>query len=104
MDIQPGGIPPLEAPKKQQWWMWVVIALVFLFFLFGIYFFGSRNESYIPPVVLNKENMKPNHDITTEMLTNQSSSDDLAAIAADVQASDFTSLDKELTDIQTQIP
>lgn len=80
--------------QKIEWWHWVIVGLAVVFFLYGI-------NSYRAPGPSSDEFSAKNQD---EKLLQQGNSDELADIEKDIRATDLTDLDRELGDIEAQLP
>jgi len=88
---QKGGIGPLVG----------IIIIVAVLIIGGLYFWGAKlakDEQHN----MTAEEIANQEDPQMEALTQQSSSDDLSAIEADVSATDLDNLDKELGNIDTE--
>ncbi|MDP2705154.1 MAG: hypothetical protein Q8O71_01995 [bacterium] len=73
-----------------------IIIVVIIIVLGGMYFWGQRvDRSGIDPMLEN--------DAMTQSLENQSSSDDLTAIEADIDNTDLENLDAELNQINSDL-
>ena len=95
MEINPQG--DSSGVQKVQWWVWVVLALVVLALLIGIYFYKSGRLYYGPGTAEMP-------GATEEGLLRQGTSDELQAIEEDVRQTNLIDLDKELGDIDAQLP
>lgn len=85
-------------------WMWIVLLAVVLAIGVGMWWYTSHQE--LLPAVDNQETgVAPNSavDADVQALNTQSSSDDVASIDADLQATDLNNLDKELGDITNTV-
>lgn len=88
-----GGMKPVGGAMKKNWWIWIAVGAVVILIL--AWFLSQGTPSYGPGTATE--------DQQTEMLSQQSASDDLSAIEADVSATDLSDLDKELSDIESQL-
>lgn len=73
-----------------------IIVVVIVVVLGGMYFWGQRIEK-------SGEDTAFENDAATESLENQSSSDEIAAIEADINNTDLQNLDTELNQIDADL-
>jgi len=94
--VMPSGdqMPPADAEKKSGSLMWSILAVVILaFILFAVVKLSGGNK--IAPA--DEANMQlENSDVTGADFGPQSDSDSVADLDAELDASDFGSLDEEL--------
>ena len=72
-----------------------IIIVIIIIILGGMYFWGKRIEL--------QQKMSGEKDSATEILKNQSASDELTDIEADANATDLNNLDTELNTIDTDL-
>ncbi|MFY9461815.1 MAG: hypothetical protein WAP51_01270 [Candidatus Sungiibacteriota bacterium] len=95
MDINPQGAS--SGVQKVQWWVWVAIALVALALLGGLYLYRTGGLNY-------GSGTAETEGATEESLLKQGTSDELSVIEKDVSRTNLIDLDKELGDIDAQLP
>lgn len=90
--FNPNQMPPIQTPVEKKSSMGPLIAVIIILALIivgGLYFLKERSsqQPYIPPAA-------PAGDSVTESLKQQSSSDELNSIEADLNATNLESLDQ----------
>lgn len=76
-----------------------IIIIIIIIVLGGLYFWGQRVNNQ-PALQSQNENVTPGADINE--LQNQSSSDDVSSIEADLKATNFDSLGTEVNSIDAE--
>lgn len=103
--INPNQMPPIQMqtgnPKKSVGPLIAVIIILALIIVGGLYFLKERTmrESYIPPVEQSNEQT----DTITESLNQQSTTDDLESIEADLNSTNFENLDQGAAAIEAEL-
>ena len=88
------------------WYLFVILAVILVGVVGGLWFYNQKtlqeSSSQIAPVA---EEMAPitEEDAQTAALEQQSDSDEMADIEADLEATDLSNLDDEMADIETEI-
>lgn len=93
------------------WYLFVILAFILISAVGGLWFYNQRAiqeksdqaqmgvENFIP-----EETTPPTEeDAQTAALEQQSDSDEISQIEADIQATDLSDIDKELADIEVEI-
>lgn len=93
MPSEGGGMQPAAGDMKNKWWFWIAIGAIVIGVL--AWFLWQGTPSYSPGTATE--------DQQTNMLSRQSASDDIGAIEADVNTTDLSTLDKELSDIESRL-
>ena len=99
--------PPPETPKKGSMGaIFGIIIIIVLIILAGFYFWGaqlkeqiSTNQDTGEQTEMTAEEIASQRDTSREALENQSTSDELPNIEADLDRTSLENLDQELTDI-----
>ena len=81
-------------------WAWVVTGLVVFAAIAGLYSWPKK-DSTLKPTAENQPQEEV--DVQAQVLQQISDSDDVNAIDLDLKNTDFSNLDKEVADIQTEI-
>ena|SRR3989344_8030205 len=87
-------------PEASGLWAWIVTGVVVVVAVFGFYAWPANNESGQPAVVPETEETV---DAQAQALEQVSPSDDLEAIADDLDKTDFSNLDKEAANIEAEV-
>jgi len=88
------------------WYLFVILAIILVGVVAGLWFYNQKtlqeSSSQIAPVT---EEIIPTteEDTQTAALEQQSDSDEVNDIEADIQATDLSNLDKEMADIEIEI-
>ena len=93
------------------WYLFVILAIILVGVVGGFRFFNQKtlqeSSSQIAPgteEMITEETAPPTEEDTqTAALQQQSDSDEINDIEADLQATDLSNLDKELADIEAEI-
>ncbi len=83
-----------------------VLLIMVVLCLGGLYIWGallSKNSEPALPTPINNEPETPRATVDTQILETTSPSDDLSAIEADLNSTNFDSLDTDLTTIDAEI-
>jgi hypothetical protein len=98
--------PPPKPEKKpsffERFWYLFVIAAIICLLLVGVLWKLTQSQVKTPPVTPTPTPTEA-VDQSTQALESQGTSDDLGDIEADLNATDFTDLDKELSDIENEL-
>lgn len=103
--INPSQMPPIQMqtgnPKKSVGSLIAVIIILALIIVGGLYFLKERTlrENYVPPV----DQINEQADSITESLNQQSTTDDLESIEADLNSTDLDNLDQGAAAIETEL-
>jgi len=96
--FNPNQMPPLQSipPKKGNGPIIAVLVVLVLIIIGGLYFLNTRssNKPYVPST---------GGDPMTESLNQQSSSDDLNSIEADLNATNIDNLDQGAAVIEAEL-
>lgn len=95
------GMPPVLPPQKKTsvWWL-AIFALAAVLVAAAWYYYTYVPSFGLSPIVSTTPGQA---DAATSRLMQQGTSDDPAAIEADLRATDLSGLDQELSDIDTQL-
>ncbi len=93
------------------WYLFVSLAIILLAVVGGLWFYNQKtlekNSSQTLPqteeMMTEETTSQIEEDAQTAALQQQSDSDEISQIEADIQATDLSNIDKELTDIETEI-
>ena len=92
------------------WYLFVILAVVLVGVIFGLWISNKQAALRISQITPPVEQLTPTPlpeaaeiDQQTATLENQQASDEISPIEADIQATDLTGIDKELTDIEAEI-
>lgn len=99
--FNPNQMPPMQSSDTNNKSIGPLIAVVIILALIivgGLYFLKERSsqQPYIPPAA-------PAGDSITESLNQQSSTDDLSSIEADLNATDLDNLDQGAAVIEAEL-
>ncbi|MCJ7804214.1 hypothetical protein MUP35_00565 [Patescibacteria group bacterium] len=93
------------------WYLFVVLAIILVGVVGGLWFYNQKTlqESSgqtvpgIEEIITEETAPQTEEDAQTAALQQQSDSDEISQIEADIQATDLSNIDKELADIEVEI-
>ncbi len=92
------------------WYIFVIVAIILIGVTVGLWFNNQKiastnttQKTITPMVEIPSPQSSINEDTQTAALENQSESDEIEAIEADLQATDFSNLDQEMASIEAEI-
>lgn len=88
-----------EAKSPKNLWAWVVLIAVVAAIVFGVYYWPKIQPAEAPTDM--EEFNQP--DAATQTLEQATTSDEVADIEQDLNATDLSGLDQELSDIETEL-
>jgi hypothetical protein len=106
--------PPKQAPSSKgsflkRFWYFLVIGLIILLLaaVWGFFYLQTSKHSMTKEGKLTTSGITPTPvveaDSQTKLLQEQSSSDEISAIEADLEETDLAGLDQELTSIESEL-
>lgn len=109
VEIPPAKESPYPRPEPESkpsfldrfWFAFVIIALVCLIGIGALWFLNKRQA--IPGTVAPTPTPSEEVDEGTKKLEEQGTSDEITDIETDLNATDLTEIDKELTDIENEL-
>lgn len=96
---QENQTPTEEVQSSKSSWAWIVLIVVVGAIVFGVYYWPKIQPAEAPANM--EEFNQP--DAATQALEQATTSDEVADIEQDLNATDFSNLDGELSDIETEL-
>ncbi|MEK7500732.1 MAG: hypothetical protein AAB642_01245 [Patescibacteria group bacterium] len=96
---QENQTPTEETKSPKNLWAWIVLIGIVVAIVFGFYYWPNIKPAEAP--VNTEEFNQP--DAATQALEQATTSDEVADIEQDLNATDLSDLDRELSDIETEL-
>lgn len=96
---QENKTPTEETQSSKSLWAWVVLVAVIAAVVFGVYYWPKVKPAEAPADM--EEFNQP--DAATQALEQATTSDEVADIEQDLNVTDFSNLDQELSDIEAEL-
>ena len=96
---QENQTPAEEAKSSKSLWAWLVLVVLIAAVVFGVYYWPKIQPAEAPTNM--EEFNQP--DAATQALEQATTSDEVADIEQDLNVTDFSNLDQELSDIEAEL-